>query len=393
MDRAGRARRTEVKTSSPIRRPPRMFRLLAHLARRTLLSGAALALSAGVAAGQTAAAPASPVRSGNVRWNVRTAEHVDLWLHGLALLLDDTARVPLFKRGYRAAMQAERARANVYTELDANRDRLRAQLAANPQLGLAAQFVPLPFSSFEQLRAAVTAFVDAGGDPRRARDQASAQAIAFLAGSFPNAADRDWLRLYTTALGDERDRFYHRYWTTLQQSRAGTLAAADSVWQQAVRPRIQRFLTGSQQSDGTLLLSPVLGGEGRTQPGTKSEAVVAADFPARPADAADASYAAAHEFVGAVVGPVVADNTSPADRRAGVDARYVSAGQVRAGLILLRRAAPELADGYARFYLRQAGLPVPNGPGAQAALEAAFPLPPAILDAVSRQLDVVLGGI
>lgn len=373
--------------------------------RRILSSAAALALVAGVARaqtapgqtapGQTAPAPAGPGAT-NVRWPVRTAEHVDLWLHGLALVLDDTARVPLFKRGYRAAIRAERTRANAYTQLDAEQARLRARAAANPRLALSAQFIPLAFSSFEEIQQAVAAFVQAGGDPRQARDEGTANAIAFLATTFPTDADRDWVRIYTSALQDERDRFYHRYWLSLQQARAAPLAAADSVWQRAVRPRIQRYLSGSQQNDGTLLLSPVLGGEGRTQGGSKTEGVIAVDFPARTADAADASYAAVHEFVGAVVGQVVADNTSPADQRAGLDARYVSAGQVRAGLLLLRRAAPDLADGYARFYLREAGLPVPNGNaqgGAQAALEAAFPLPPAILDAVSRQLDLVLGGI
>ncbi len=372
---------------------------------RTRLLFTLLALGAGIAAGPAPAqpapaTPAAPAQPGELRWRVRTAEHVDLWLHGLALIEDDTARVPLFRRGYRAELQAERARANVYTDLDANRERLRARLAANPRLALGAQFVPLAFPSFEQMRVAVDAFVQAGGDARRARSQDEAGAFAVLAGTFPAAADRDWLRLYATALGDERERFYHRYWTGLQQARGPALAAADSVWQRAVRPRVQRFLSGSQQSDGTLLLSPVLGGEGRTQAGSRTDAVTAVAFPARPADAAASSYAAVHELVGAIVGQVVADNTSPADQRAGRADQYVSAGQVRAGLLLLRRAAPEFADGYARFYLREAGLPVPSDAArgspradAGAALEAAFPLPPAILEAVARQLDVVLGGI
>ncbi|GJG87826.1 hypothetical protein tb265_30070 [Gemmatimonadetes bacterium T265] len=364
------------------------------------LPAAAFVLAAGVAHAQASAAqtPAAgavpttaPVRTSGP-WRVRTAEHVDLWLHGIALVLDDTARVPLFARGYRAAMRAERTRANAYTELDANMERLRARVATNPQLALSAQFVPLAFNSFEELRRAVDAFVQAGGDARAVRDAQTANAVAFLAAAFPAAADRDWVRLYTTALQDERDRFYHKYWLALQQTRAAPLAAADSVWQGVVRPRIQRYLSGSQQGDGALLLSPVLGGEGRTQNGSKTENVVAVGLPARVADAADASYAAVHEMVGAVVGQVVADNTSPADQRSGVAGRYVGAGQVRGGLLLLRRAAPELADGYARFYLRGAGLAAPNV-NPQAALEAAFPLPSAIVDALARQLDVVLGGI
>lgn len=374
---------------------------LDRIVRRTVLP-VACAVLAGLAptriayAQTPAPAPAAP-RATDLRWRVRTAEHVDLWLHGLALVLDDTARIPLFRRGYRAAIRAERARVSAYTQLDAEQERLRARVAANPPLGLAAQFVPLAFGSFEEIQRAVTAFVQAGGDPGRAGDEGTANAIAFLAQSFPAPADRDWLRIYTNALQDERDRFYHRYWLSLQQARSAPLAATDSVWQRVVRPRLQRYLSGSQQSDGTLLVSPVLGGEGRTQNGSNRENVVAVAYPARAGDAAEASYTAVHEFVGSVVGPVVADNTSPADQRSGLAARYVSAGQVRGGLLLLRRSAPDLADGYARFYLREAGLPVPNGSGpgggAQAALEAAFPLPAAVLDAVSRQLDVVLRGI
>jgi hypothetical protein len=93
------------------------------------------------------------------------------------------------------------------------------------------------------------------------------------------------------------------------------------------------------------------------------------------------------------VGQVVADNTSPADQRTGLADRYVSAGQVRAGYLLLQRAAPELAAGYARFYLREAGLAVPAAGTERAALETAFPLPAVILDALTRQLELVEGGI
>jgi hypothetical protein len=32
---------------------------------------------------------------------VKTREHIDLWLHGYALVQDDTAQVPFFERGYR----------------------------------------------------------------------------------------------------------------------------------------------------------------------------------------------------------------------------------------------------------------------------------------------------
>ena len=333
--------------------------------------------------------PAQPASA----WPVRTREHVDLWLHGFALVVDDTARVPIFRRGYRDQVRARRARANVFTQLDAERDRLRQRLAASPALALNAQFVALQFPSWEALRSAADAFVQAGGNPQRARDQQTAAAVQYLAGVFPAASDREWLRLFAGALQDERDRYYHQDWLATQRDRAATLAAADSVWQRVARPRLGRFLSGTQQTGGELLLSPVVGGDGRTQQGGSRSNLLVVAFPERAADAAEASYVAAHELVGSLVGGVVADNTSPADQRAGLADRYVGAGQVRAGYLLLQRSAPDLAAGYARFYLREAGLAAPAAGGEGAALAAAFPLPAAILEAVTRQLDVVQGGI
>ena len=323
-------------------------------------------------------------------WPVVTREHVDLWLHGFAMLMDDTAQVPIFRRGYRAAAQA--ARGNTTTQLDAERDRLRQRLSANPRLGLGAQFVVLSFASWDELKGAANVFAQAGGDPQRASDQRTAAMIAFLAASFPTAADREWLRLFVNALDDESTRFFHRYWLDAQRDRSPALAAADSVWQRVARPALQRFLNNTQQRDGELLLSLVLGGEGRTlSNGTRAGNLVTVGFPARREDAAEVSYAAAHEVAGTIAGSVVGDNVTPTEQRAGLADRYVSAAQVRGGLVLLQKTAPTLADGYARFYLREAGRSASGDP--VAALAAAFPLPAAIADALTRQIHITLGGI
>src|SRR5436853_301830 len=103
-------------------------------------------------------------------WGIKTREHVDLWLHGFALLQEDTTFVPFFRRGYGTDMTVLKNRANVVTQLDANRDRLRARLATNPQL-INAQFVPLSFPSWAELNSAVDLFVRANGDPRAASSQ------------------------------------------------------------------------------------------------------------------------------------------------------------------------------------------------------------------------------
>jgi hypothetical protein len=99
----------------------------------------------------------------------------------------------------------------------------------------------------------------------------------------------------------------------------------------------------------------------------------------------------AHEVTSSIVSTAVTDNTTPTEQRAGVSARYVTIGTVRAGAMLVQRAAPELLQGYIRYYLTQAGLPTSGDLNAR--LASAFPLPETIRDAIERQLDVVLGGI
>ena len=59
--------------------------------------------------------------------------------------------------------------------------------------------------------------------------------------------------------------------------------------------------------------------------------------------------------------------------------------------MLLQKIAPELATGYAGYYLRSANRTV--GTNAVGTLTTVFALPDGIRDAISKQLEVVLGGI
>ncbi len=103
-------------------------------------------------------------------------------------------------------------------------------------------------------------------------------------------------------------------------------------------------------------------------------------------------YVFAHEVTGSLVGGVVSDNTTPAEQRAGTVARYVAMGQVQAGAMLLAIIAPELRDGYVRYYLTQAGQRW-DPATANASFDRTFLLPTAIRDALQRQIDIVLSGI
>src|ERR1700704_1652886 len=159
-------------------------------------------------ADQTAGAP-------TIIWPVKTREHVDLWLHGFAMLQEDTTFVPFFKRGYSTDMIVLKNKANVVTQLDANHDKLRARLTTNPQL-VNAQFVPLSFGTWAELTQTVDRFIQANGNSRAASSQEQASAIAMLAAYFQTPADRDWLRLFVQSLDDESSKFYHSYWVEQQ---------------------------------------------------------------------------------------------------------------------------------------------------------------------------------
>jgi len=323
-------------------------------------------------------------------WPMKVREHVDLWLHGFAMLQEDTTFVPFFRRGYGTEMTVAKNRANVTTQLDANRDRLRARLSTNPQL-INAQFVPFAFSSWDELAQTVDLFVRANGDPRSASSQQQAGAIAFLAAYFQTGPDRDWLRLFVQSLNDESNHFYHSYWLQQQRERSNVLELADTLWQHTYRPRFQRFLNNTQQAQGEVLLSLPLDGEGRTQTSGGRSNVTAVTFPDRPSDAIEAIYVIAHELVGQVANTAVSDNITPEQRRNGLGDRYQSAASVRGGALLIQRASPDILDGYMRYYLRAVNRPATGN--LQTAFNAAFSIPDTIRDALSRQLDVVLGGI
>jgi hypothetical protein len=323
-------------------------------------------------------------------WPIKTREHVDLWLHGFAMLQEDTTFVPFFKRGYSTNMIVLKNRANVVTQLDANRDRLRARLAVNPQL-INAQFVPLSFANWTDLSRAVDLFVRAEGDPRAASSQEQANMLAFLAAYFQSGADRDWARLFVQSLNDESTRFYHSYWTQQQRERSNVLELVDTLWQRTYRPRFQRFLNNTQQTQGEVLLSLPLNGEGRSLTSGKQTNTITVTFPERPSDAIEAIYVIAHEVVGGVASVAVSDNITPEQRRSGLGERYQSAAAVRGGALLIERTSPEVLDGYMRYYLRAVNRPV--GANARTTFISTFALPDNIRDALTRQLDVVLGGI
>lgn len=325
------------------------------------------------------------------QWPVKTREHVDLWLHGFALLQEDTTRVPLFAKGYRDQIVVLKNSRNLLTDLDAEHDALVKLLAARPELA-GAQFTALSFGSWEELLQGFDYFLKADGDPRDSRNRDVQQIIFVLNAQFPGKEGREFARKFINGLKSERDKFHHQWWIETTRDRAPALARADSLWQNEWRPKLQRYLNHTQQGSGDLILSTALGGEGRAVTAGKKLNQFAIGFPATPADAEQLLFGFAHEAAGAISQVAVDDNLTPAQQREGLGARYSSAGLVRGGEILVEHIDPALAERYARWYLSLAGLPLPQT-GAREALAAAFPLKDEMLGSIKRQLDIAFGGI
>jgi hypothetical protein len=352
-----------------------------------VLAVVAACSSAGSTAGT--GSPASTATPAVARvWPVLTRQHVDLWLHGYAMLLRDTATVPVFRRGYRDRVQAVRTQRGISSMLDANRERLQSRLAISPAL-FNGQFMPLYFANWDQRRQMISLFIQAEGNPQAAGDQTTAQYFAVLRQSFGTQADREWLRLFSEALEDERRQFYQLYWSQENGNRIALIRQADSLWTTTYRAKLTGFLNNTQQEAGDIVLALTLGGEGRTVNFGSRQNAVAVAMPE--ADAREAIYVFAHEVVGSIVATAVNDNVTPTELREGAAARLVPIGQVRAGAMLLQRVAPELVAGYTRYYLSQGGFSTTGDIAAR--LVSSYPLPDMIREAIDRQLNVVLGGI
>jgi hypothetical protein len=321
-------------------------------------------------------------------WPVLTRRHVDLWLHGYAMLLRDTTTITIFRPGYRAQIQAVKSQQGVSTELDANREQLQARLLLNPSLANG-QFAPLYFGSWDQMRQVIQSFIQANGSIAATNDPTLRQYFALLASSFPSGADREWLRLFVESLEDERTKFYGDYWVAQNRAHIGFVRATDSLWQGTYHDKFRSFLNNTAQESGDLILAQTLGGEGRTVNFGSRQNAIAVAMPER--DPREALYVFAHESVSSMVNTAVTDNTTPVEQRAGTASGYIAKGAVRGGAMLLQRIAPELVDGYIRYYLALANESTSGD--IRSRFTSVFSLPDAIRGAIDRQLEVVLGGL
>ncbi len=356
----------------------------------TLLVLLAACASGGAGSGTAQRGAVQPTRP-EENWPIKTRYQLDLWLHGYAMVQQDTTLVPYFKRGYRDSIMAAKNRASIYTDLDRYTSQLREQMATSKTI-TGGQFLPLYFDSWDELRSAIDTFLVAKGEPQATQNPMAQRVILVIASSFPTAADRQWLETFTKALDDESRRFYQSYWNQQQRERSGALLALDSLWSKVYLPKFRPYLENTRQHEGEIFVSIPLDGEGRTITNGPHSNSVAVAYPAKEADALDAIYVYTHEVVGGLANQVIADNTTPAQQGNGVAAGYASPAAVRAGVILLKRIAPELVTGYEHYYLASTNTTFTPGTEEET-MARVFPLPENIVYGLSRQLEIVFGGI
>ena len=357
----------------------------------------ACASSRGAEPGIATEPPRAPLPGDTTHaWRIRSWENLDIWLHGFALMERDSSRVPFFHAGYAREIDRYKASRSLRTKFDDNEAKLLERFSSSRALWNA-QFLGLYFGSWKEMKEFMNYFILTDGDPRRASNGAMQRAIAIIAGYFRTVGDRDWARLYMESLEDEYDRYYHEWWTAESARRRPAFEAVDSLWRMVYYPKFKRFLDGTQQRRGDILLSIPLGGEGRLVPGgvnspAGNHSYLAINFPDSRDRAIEAIYVLTHELVGRVTSVAVDDHTTPAEDRSGLKASYDADALVVGGFYLLRKIAPDIADGYARYYAQMAGLSVGNG-SAEASINVLFPLPQLIRESIIRQIDLVLSGI
>ena len=332
----------------------------------------AAALLIACAGSQPEPKPPSPVRPGSgpttrtpytevpatEAWPVKTRYVIDLWLHGFAMITDDTAKVPIFRRGYRDFMVVEKNKRQILTLLDSDHDSLAKYLVEHPYV-INSQFFVLGQHEWDVMYQDIQAYLQTGGDPRKVKGAAAQQALRPYFGMFPGSADRKFLAMFAAALQDEHTKFYQAYWRQVEAAQRPVLAAVDTLWDKVYLRQFRRFQQGAELERGEIYLSLPLGGEGRTMLNGKRENVIAVLMPDSAARASEMLFVVAHEAVGNYVSRAVGDNTTPNEKKSGLADRYTSAASVRGGALVIERIAPTLLTAYQGYYLRAAGVNYP----------------------------------
>jgi len=321
---------------------------------------------------------AVPQVSGGPGWVIRSAAHVDLWYHGLAVIgFDGVAPLPLYAPAYAAHIKSvKEAQGLDPTTLDRLRSYFRIAFATDSSFEIF-HYLPLYFGSPdpEPMLAALSAA--ARGETR---EELGAQVLSEvlkkksqreIAGQFVAALEEEWrvfLRAHREAESTKRDAY---------------LVAVEQQWVNQMAPALSGFLNDRRLDRGVVLASPAVGPEGRIflgEPDDPSDNTVVVGMPLALDDTAAVLFAAVRELCYPIASREVARQGVRANDRITGE-RTSSRAAVRCGAMLLEVRAPELAPRYRDAYVRAAKLD-PD----RVTFENTFPVDAQLLKEVRREL-------
>lgn len=309
------------------------------------------------------------------RWVVRSLPQADLWYGALAqLLFEGFSGLPMYSAEYAQTVRDAKRMAGIQTMLDTERAALQAAIARDSAFEVL-HFVPIYFVGTDRagMFAALRA-VAAGGNPASLTDPRAQFGAAFVAAVLPTAEQRAVLGRLADAMEDEWQRFFGRWWTESAAARGRQADSVQALWDAALAQRVEPLLARVRLDSGLILVSPALGVEGRIfagRPENRADNVVAVRLPAGAAGAVVSAVSVVREICYPWASTLVAERGGH-DRLAGE--QISSRLAVRCGAILLESAPASLRDDYARAY------------AGSRKLEDAFPVDPALLDALRRRL-------
>lgn len=323
-------------------------------------------------------APAGSSRAAAVSqsgWRVVTSPALDLWFHGLAITgFTGFGAFPLYDPAYVIRSRAAQRAAGVESSrLDAGASTFRSAFERDSAFEVL-HFVPLvvpirdPSSLLRVMRAV------AGGEPAAASADAGIQRIAgALMTALPLASERGVLAGFTDALEDEWRLWLRGWMERTAVEREGNAARTEALWREQVEPRLAGWLRAGGLDRGTIVLTPVLGAEGRFvegDPGNPDDNLVAV----RDAEPAEVVVAVLRELCYPTVRAAMAKSgVQFADR---VEATRISdRAATVCGAVLAGRVSDALA---ARFRARFAAATPDRG---------GVTLPPAIEAALKQELE------
>lgn len=321
------------------------------------------------------------MRQGTAGWRFAAVEHVDLWFHGLALIgLSGDGTLPLYDPEYGAHITSTKRAAGAWpTALDERAGTLREALAADPGFELL-HFLPLYFAAGDRtgvLRAVreVAGGADPGSLPAPLRFGAGT-----LSAVLPAPGQRALALEYAQLLEQEWDSFYGEFHARAMGERRAAHQALQATWDAELGPLLDDYLAREHLDAGIVLITPALALEGRIfegSPENRADNLIAVGYPL----AAEKPEAVLAHTVRELCFPPVrrAREAAAGTGDAAILERISSNGAVRCGLLLLQRLAPQRVAGYVQEFTQSDS----TTPGD---LEAAYPLPGAMIEAIEREL-------